>query len=368
MNQNKSDYLGEVAAALGFLEEDARRDILTDIEELYDGLQAQGMSSSEVEKQIGSPQQVAREYRGGVDDAPHSSWRQHGGSEGDRTDTRKTESGATVSRRVVRAFAACGLGVVWFCLGVLAMCAAITVAAGSALALGAAIGVHPIVTTLAVPGIPAAGGAFMGIAVVLLGIALFMLAGFGMRVCSTYVRRENTGPNARAECTLRRRRDRLVRRLRITLIGAAVASGLAAAAWLIIPAQVFVVEIDHDNEYDLTDVSHLRVVTESVDVVFSVGGERVTARLAGEVRETVAQYARLRSDVVGSRATVVPVYREGLSWGINRPPILYIELPDDAASKLRRIDVIADTADVDTSALPTELDRLVSVTSLSEAD
>ena len=354
---NRADYLERVASRLRFLNDDERREVLSDMEELYDGLASSGLSDAEVQTRIGSPEAVAGEYRleaqlDRVDRSP-------GAASGLRIGL------AALTGRFARGVAFQLVGLVWLCLAIVALGIVLSGIAGLLLAAAAATGFEPVVTTLAVPGIPAASGVLMGVAFALAAASVLLANRLVIRALSRLMRerlRRSSGRSGAPRPANRggrpARRIDTWRAVAWTGGAAVLVAAIAAVVMLLVPAPQFPFEVDRFEALELSDATAIGIRAVKVDVRFAVGAEP-SVRLVGDFRRTFAQSVDLWITSDGPTVLIEAVYIEGLSWGVNRRPVLTVTLPDDPA-RLSSVTVwVPETADVDPTALPSELRALV---------
>jgi uncharacterized membrane protein len=364
---SKSDYLARIAGLLGFLNEADRVDVLSDIEELYDGLAGNGMDDAAIRERIGAPEEVAAEYR--LEHQLDRLDRSPGAAAGIRVGL------AALTGNVARGAAFQLFGLLWLSLAAAAFGAILLLAAGTALAVSALAGFEPVVTTLSVPGMPIVTGVLIGIAVSVAGFAFLIMNRLAMRFLSRLMRerlRRRPGPAVTGEGEVFRSplprpagmaavRKRWVNTWRAAWQSAAASIVIAligALLMIALPAAEYPLTIDRLEVLELALAEEIEIVARNVDVRV-VEGDAPAVRLSAELRRTFGQSTGL-SLVPDDRAILVEaVYREGLSWGINPRPLLDVTLP--ASTAMRVLIVLHGGGTTDLSALPEQVRGQVKV-------
>ena len=353
---NRSEYLADVMRSLGFLTQSAREEVLSDMEELYTGLSERGLDDPQIQERIGSPRDVAAEYRL-AEELDHVEQ-----SPGAKSGMRFAY--ASLTGRLVRGAAFQLFGLVWLMLSICTLGFIISAIVGIALAVGAIAGYEPLVTTLAVPGIPASIGVLMGVSTAMAAIALLLGNRLLMRALSRWMRSRlrRRHPGAAGERSSDPGESRGVRRwlntgraawqiALATVVLAAVGAGLTP----ILEAPEYPLVVDRQELLSISATAAIEVRADEVDVRVTTG-EQAEVHLTADLRRTFAQHVDLQ--IEGDEATVVvaATYREGLSWGINPRPVLNVTLPPDDLSRLR---VLSDGGHIDLAGLPIELREVV---------
>ncbi len=368
---NRSEYLAEVMRSLGFLTASARDEVLSDMEELYAGLSERGLDDLEIQARIGSPRDVAAEYRL-AEELDHLEQ-----SPGAKTGMRFAY--ASLTGRLVRGVASPLFGLIWLLLSVCTLSFILCAIVGIVVAVAAIAGYEPLVTTLAVPGIPASIGVLMGLSASAAAIALLLGNRLLMRALSRWMRRrlrrrhpakmsaadrDTYEPGAAGGRSSDQVRRGGVRRWldtgraawRIALV-AVVLSVVAAALVPVLHAPEYMLAVDRKELLSISTTTAIEVHADGVDVRVTIG-EPAEVHLTADLRRTFAQHVDLQ--VGGDEASVVvtATYREGLSWGINPRPVLIVTLPQD---RLSQLEVLSDGGQVDLAGLPAELREVVRV-------
>jgi uncharacterized membrane protein len=335
---NRNEYIARIAGLLKFLGNDERTEVLSDIEELYDGLAGREMNDGDIQTQIGSPGEVAAEYRlagylDRVDQAP-------GAASGVRIGF------ASLSGHLVRGAAFQLLGLVWLALALSAFGMLVTGAAGAVLAVTALAGFEPVTTTLAVPGIPPVSGAFIGFSIAAASISLLLALRLMMRALSGLMRNrlqrmprtdKRAGGGAGERPDIRRLDSR--RAVGYSLAAAAALAGIALLLMVFVPAPEFPLSIDRVEYSELLPGAIIEVRAHGVDVRLT-GGDEFSARLYAELKRTFAQSIDFSVIPAASMVVIDADYREGLSWGINPRPVMMLTLPREPAAAAVSVKVI----------------------------
>jgi len=357
--------------SLGFLTASARDEVLSDMEELYAGLSERGLDDLEIQARIGSPRDVAAEYRL-AEELDHLEQ-----SPGAKTGMRFAY--ASLTGRLVRGVASPLFGLIWLLLSVCTLSFILCAIVGIVVAVAAIAGYEPLVTTLAVPGIPASIGVLMGLSASAAAIALLLGNRLLMRALSRWMRRrlrrrhpakmsaadrDTYEPGAAGGRSSDQVRRGGVRRWldtgraawRIALV-AVVLSVVAAALVPVLHAPEYMLAVDRKELLSISTTTAIEVHADGVDVRVTIG-EPAEVHLTADLRRTFAQHVDLQ--VGGDEASVVvtATYREGLSWGINPRPVLIVTLPQD---RLSQLEVLSDGGQVDLAGLPAELREVVRV-------
>lgn|GEM_PF-2508896 len=349
---NRSEYLAEVMRSLDFLTESARREVMSDMEELYTGLSERGMGDQQIQERIGSPHDVAAEYRL-ADELDHIE-QSPGAKSGMRI------AYASLTGRLARGVAFQLFGLVWLVLSICALALIICTIAGIAVTIAAIAGYEPLLMTLAVPGIPAIVGVLIGISATAATIALLLGNRLLMRVLSRWMRhrlrRRHTdavGGQAsnQVQQRVRRRWINTGRAVWLFVIAAVALSIAGAALTPVLDAPVYSLVVDQRQPLSIEAATAIEVHADEVDVRVAIG-EQAEVHLTAHLRRTFAQHVGLQVDTDDAEVVVEATYREGLSWGINPRPILLVILPQDHLTKLS---VLSDGGRVDLGGLPGEL-------------
>ena len=354
---NRSEYLAEVMRSLGFLSEGAREEVLSDMEELYTGLSERGMDDQQIQERIGAPREVATEYRlseqlDDVELAP-----------GARSGIRFAF--ASLTGRLARGVAFQLFGLVWLAVSIFAMGLTICATVGLVLAVAAIAGFEPLVTTLAVPGIPASIGVLIGLAASTASVALLLGNRLLMRALSRWMRRrlKRRPPSAAIERSSDQVRHGVRRWINSgraawqIALAAVVLSAVGAALTPILDAPLYPLVVDRREPLSLSTATAIEVHANEVDVRVTIG-EQAEAHLTADLRRTFAQQVDLQVEEVRTSIVVDATYREGLSWGINPRPVLIVTLPEE---NLSRLEILSDGGEIDLAGLPAELRDAVHV-------
>lgn len=357
---NRTEYLAEIGRSLRFLGAAARTEALADMAELYDGLSGRGLTDVEVRQRIGSPDEVAAEYRlveelDRVDRSP-------GPASGLRIGL------ASLSGRTVRGVAFQLLGIVWFALAIVALGAGLCGLAGLGVSVGAAAGFDPLVTTLAVPGIPPVSGVFLGLAIAAAAVALLLANRIMMRALSRLMRaqlhRRHTTIGAGDDSDDLRAGNRPAgrywinsrRTVWLTAVGALALAALSAALVPLVAAPEFPRIVDRTERLELQDATNVEIRAQAVDLRLTLG-RPPSATLTANLRRTFAQSVNLQVTGNSSITVIEAAYREGLSWGINPRPVLTVTVPSEGTGQV--VVRLRGGAEMDISGLPADLsDRL----------
>lgn len=355
---NRSDYLAEVMRSLGFLSESAREEVLSDMEELYAGLSERGLDDQRIQLRIGSPRDVAAEYRL-ADQLDHLEQ-----SPGAKSGMRFAY--ASLTGRLARGVAFQLFGLVWLALSICTLSLIICATVGVVLAVAAIAGYEPLVTTLAVPGLPASIGVLIGLSASTAALALLLGNRLLIRALSRWMRRRlrrrhpgtsgERSPDQIRRGGLRRWLNSGRAAWQIALV-AIVLSAVGAALTPILDAPVYPLVVDRQEHLSISPATAIEVRANDVDVRVTTG-DRAEAHLTADLRRTFAQHVDLQVEGDETHVVVAATYREGLSWGINPRPALVVTLPHDDLHRLR---VISDGGQVDLAGLPTQLREVVQV-------
>jgi len=361
---NRSEYLANVMRSLDFLTESARTEVLADMEELYDGFSERGMDDRQIQDRIGSPCEVAAEYR--LSEELDRLEQSPGATSGMRI------AYASLTGRLARGAAFQLFGLVWLLLSICTLSLVICAVAGVVLSIAAVTGYEPLVTTLAVPGIPASIGALMGVSSSAAAIALLLGNRLLMRALSRWMRRRLRRRHAPGEgakgatdgrssgqgsSSSTRRWLNSGRAVWQIALAAVVLASVGAALTPVLDAPEYLLVVDRQESLPVSSATTIEVHADQVDVRVAVG-EQAEARLTGDFRRTFAQGADLLIEMDGTAIRVEATNREGLSWGINPKPVLVVTLPQDHIANLI---VYPSGGRVDLAGLPAQLSELVRV-------
>jgi hypothetical protein len=198
----------------------------------------------------------------------------------------------------------------------------------------------------------------MGVAVTLAAVSILLANRLAMRALSRLMRERLTRHRAKSALEQPAKRRWIDRgHAAGAAAGAALLVSLAASVLMFaIPAPSFPLIVDRFERFELPAAATIKIRAHHTDVRLVLGDEPAV-RLAGEFKRTFAQAFGLHVVVGGTTVTVESSYREGLSWGINRPPVLVVTLP--AAAAVEAVIVSADSGTVDLAALPDAVRRFV---------
>jgi uncharacterized membrane protein len=357
--------------SLDFLTESAQTEVLADMEELYNGLSERGLDDQQIQERIGSPRDVAAEYR--LSEELDRLEQSPGAASGMRV------AYASLTGRLARGAAFQLFGLVWLTLSVCSLSLIICATVGIVLSVAAIAGYEPLVTTLAVPGIPVVIGVLMGVSATAATIALLLGNRLLMRALSRWMRsrlrrrhragegvssrgsgdRGATGERSAGQISSRGARRWLNsgRAAWQIALAAIVIATVGAALTPILDAPEYLLVMDRQESLPVSATTVIEVHADEVDVRVTIG-EQAEARLSGNLRRTFAQSVDLQVEGDGTTVIVETTYREGLSWGINPRPVLVVALPQD---HLSRLTVHSDGGQVDLAGLPEQLRGLVRV-------
>ena len=356
----KQEYLGAIESALTFYGSQDRKDVLEDMLELYEGLAEQGLDDEAVQQRIGTPEEVAGEYRAAnqldkVERSPNAA-------------TGARLGWMTLTGRIARGAGVQLFGLVWLGLAVVLIGIAAVVLVGLAIAVLTGSGYEPIVAVFAVPDIPILSGVAISLSIATIAFASLLAVRIVMRLIVRAVRiRSNVG---HAGAGRRRQRtteqmSKWVNTWKAVLhlaLGALALSAVGAVAYVALPSPEFPVLLDRSVRVDLTGVRELVInaTRNRVTIVSGTGSESgvAVAELRKEMEYTLGQAFTLESTDTDGSEVITSVYREGLSWGVNPFPDLTITIPDDLSVPLT---VVLTESTIDIDSLSDELRSLVTV-------
>jgi uncharacterized membrane protein len=332
---NRREYLAELRRRLTFLSEDDKDEVIADIDELYEGLESSGMDEAAILKRIGSPRAVASEYR--LSERLDDFDRDPGAAAGLRMAI------AAIGATIARGFTLQLLGLLWFALALVLTGVAVATAASILLAIASIAGFDPVVTTLAVPGVPPVAGLFLGMGTAVAFFAVFlgirqlmrMLGGL-MRSSLNRTRRakrtgETVGPGGATARSGWINSNRAIWQVAITALALALVSG---ALTLTVPAPEYPVSVDLIETIQLDEGSRVEIYARHLHLRLGTG-DAVSASMTGSLQKTAFQDVELSVErPEPGTVRIDATYEEGLSWGINQPPELLMTLPAGSVSEI----------------------------------
>lgn len=321
----RTEYQDELARALGFMRATERDEVLADMNELYDELLDSGLDDAQVQDRMGTPKAVAHEYR--LVEQLRRAERSPGAAAGFRLGY------AALTGRLARGSAVPLFGLLWLALAIAAVGAAIVVIATLVFSVAAIAGFEPVVLTLAVPGISIAAGLLLGVAGAAAGAALLLAVRIWMRALSRRMRallrpEDRPIPGRGADEPRRGRWFDSPRAAWIALAVALAASIGSATLYLTTSPPSYPLTVDRSEPLELAGAERIVIRAVRVDVRLEEGAP-AWAHLGGELLRTFAQRVTLEAETAGGAVVLAAIHREGLSWGINAPPLLTVTLPRD---------------------------------------
>lgn len=347
---NKKEYLDILENELSFMNLEERKDVLVDINEFFDTHSAEGMSEEDICERLGTPGSVALEYRAQVDVTVALQ----------NVNVKKSVRAArsSIAAGVVKAVILPVFYIGYSTIIILLICFGITITASLMLAGASIANWEPVVSTFAMPGIPASGAMFLSLVCAvtsLLGLLLMLwvkgklLISFTRSLNKKFKNNRDNEANevdkvnevnevnesneasevengiSEKQKTYKGLYKRVVQGLGILLAALLVAFGITVA---FVPAKDYSFEYVKTASMSIEGVNRIEISAGKLPVNIKFGGQDISMILQGELKKTFAQNISLENKTLSSKILIDAKYTEGLSWGKNKAPILEITIPE----------------------------------------